>query len=207
MPPHHSVSYIRFNNILTALGAAVTTLQVVSGNIETPFLAHIATTIKSLLIAAQTVQKNKDDCTRMLEQIHELLYAIIQLHVTSGARGELSPNILNNLGKFTDILHKICTFVEAQQEKSRIKQFFRQGEMSTLLKACTTGLEQSLEAFKPQGAHLLSDVTKMQQYAEKTHQEVLDLISSHSDRASSDGTSSVCITFLGSGQLNNYALV
>jgi hypothetical protein len=44
-------------------------------------------------------------------------------------------------------LHKVHTFVEAQQEKMGIKMFFRQGEMTTLLKNCTTGLEQALEVF------------------------------------------------------------
>jgi hypothetical protein len=37
--------------------------------------------------------------------------------------------------------------VEAQQEKMGFKTFFRQGEMTTLLKSCTTGLDQALHAF------------------------------------------------------------
>lgn len=45
-------------------------------------------------------------------------------------------------------LLKIHTFIEAQQEQSKIRQFFRQGEMSTLLKTCNTGLEGALEVFK-----------------------------------------------------------
>jgi hypothetical protein len=45
-------------------------------------------------------------------------------------------------------LHKVYTYIEAQQEKSRIKQFFRQGEMSTLLKDCKNGLNQALEVFE-----------------------------------------------------------
>jgi hypothetical protein len=101
----------------------------------------------------------------MLEAIHELLYAVVRLHLNLDTGGELSPNMLNNLGRFTEYvchisripsdsslccrtLHKIHTFMEAQQEKSRIKQFFRQGELSTLLKVCNTGLDQALEAFK-----------------------------------------------------------
>jgi hypothetical protein len=44
-------------------------------------------------------------------------------------------------------LHKIYNFVEAQQEKMGFKTFFRQGEMTTLLKDCTTGLDQALEVF------------------------------------------------------------
>jgi hypothetical protein len=37
--------------------------------------------------------------------------------------------------------------VEAQQEKLGIKMFFRQGEMTSLLKDCMVGLEQALALF------------------------------------------------------------
>jgi hypothetical protein len=39
------------------------------------------------------------------------------------------------------------TFVEAQSETRVIKMFFRQGEMTSLLKGCNAGLEQALDAF------------------------------------------------------------
>jgi hypothetical protein len=45
-------------------------------------------------------------------------------------------------------LHKIHTFVESQQGGSKVKQFFRQGEMNTLLKECKNGLTQGLEFFR-----------------------------------------------------------
>jgi hypothetical protein len=48
---------------------------------------------------------------------------------------------------FHRTLHKIHSFVEAQQEKIGIKMFFRQGEMTTLLKSCTTGLDQAVDVF------------------------------------------------------------
>ncbi|KAJ6490549.1 hypothetical protein DFH09DRAFT_1377297, partial [Mycena vulgaris] len=173
MPLQPTVTQIRLGNVLTALSAALTTFEMVS----------------SLLAVVQTVKRNKDDCIMMLEQTHELLYAIIHLHVTSDTGGELSPNMLNHLGKFTETLHKIYTFVEAQQETSKIVQFFRQGEMSTLLKGCCLGLEEAFEAFKVQRIHLSSDVTQMQEYAEKTHQEILEMISALSDGTRSDRTS------------------
>jgi hypothetical protein len=98
--------------------------------------------------------------------------------------------------------------MEAHQKKSKILQFFRQGEMNTLLKACHLGLEQALEVFKVCSMWLLavqqttimqvqnvfssSDVIQMQQYAQKEHQEILDLISCLSDETYSDTTSTVC---------------
>ncbi|KAJ7910087.1 hypothetical protein B0H13DRAFT_1877134 [Mycena leptocephala] len=41
--------------------------------------------------------------------------------------GELPPSVLTHIAKFTETLHKIHTFVEAQQNGSRVKKFFRQG--------------------------------------------------------------------------------
>ncbi|KAJ6600486.1 hypothetical protein DFH09DRAFT_1070279 [Mycena vulgaris] len=165
MPSQPSVPQIRFTNILTALSAAVVPFEMVSRSLNAPFLETISKTMRSLLNVVQVIflqqsllagliqflqsmKKNTDECTRMLEQIHELIYAIIHLHISSDLGGGLAPNMLDNLGKFTTTLQKIHTFVEAQQETSRIKKFFRQAEISTLLKGCNTGLEEALEVFK-----------------------------------------------------------
>jgi hypothetical protein len=100
-----------------------------------------------------------------MEQIYELLSGIIVLHTKSDTSGELSPNMLYHVGKFAEYctissfstpwlmsvsrtLHKIHVFVEAQQDGNRIKQFFRQGEMSALLKDCNAGLKEALDVFK-----------------------------------------------------------
>jgi hypothetical protein len=59
--------------------------------------------------------------------------------------GKKSPIILTTVVR---TLHKIHTFVEAQQKGSMLKNFFHQGEMSTLLKDCKAGLQQGLEVFQ-----------------------------------------------------------
>ncbi|KAJ7455166.1 hypothetical protein FB451DRAFT_1143972 [Mycena latifolia] len=191
MPLPSTAAQIRLNNIVTSLTAAVTTLDVVTESLKAAFLQPISNTMHSLLTAVQTVKRNQDDCAQMLEQVHELLYAIIWVHVKSDTGGELSPSMLDNLGKFTETLHKIHTFIEAEQEKSKIKQFFRQGEIKTLLKACHTGLEQALEIFKIRCATVLSDIVEMQEHAQKTHKEVLELFSSLSDSESGSSISRV----------------
>ncbi|KAJ7101951.1 hypothetical protein C8R44DRAFT_746981 [Mycena epipterygia] len=45
-------------------------------------------------------------------------------------------------------LYKIHTFVEAAQDDNKIKHFFHQKEMNTLLKDCQAGLEEALKVFK-----------------------------------------------------------
>ncbi|KAJ7482685.1 hypothetical protein FB451DRAFT_1442241, partial [Mycena latifolia] len=187
-PPQPS-AHTRLDNIVTSLNAALGTLDAIADSLQTPFLEPISNTVHSLLTAVQTVKQNQDDCTQMLEQIHELLYAVIWVHIKSDTGGELSPTMLNNLGRLTETLHKIHTFVEAKQEQSKIKQFFRQGEMRTLLKACRTGLEKALEVFKIQGTAVLNNVADMHQHAQMTHQEVLELISAFSEGISDSGSS------------------
>jgi hypothetical protein len=45
-------------------------------------------------------------------------------------------------------LHKIHTFVEAQQKGSKVKNFFHQGEMGRLLNECKAGLQQGFGVFE-----------------------------------------------------------
>ncbi|KAJ7457401.1 hypothetical protein FB451DRAFT_1509666 [Mycena latifolia] len=215
MPHPPATVQTRLDNIVASLGAAVTTFDVVSKSLKTPFLQPISNTLHSLLTimqvkfrnssfllvfteTCQTVKRNQDECTQMLEQIHELLYAVIWVHVKSDTGGELSPMIT---------LHKVHTFVEAEQEKSKIKQFFRQGEMRTLLKACHRGLDQALDVFKVQGAKILSDVADMQQHAQKTHQEVLELISALSEGNSECGSSISRVLSSSHNSSNSFSLL
>ncbi|KAJ6552293.1 hypothetical protein DFH09DRAFT_1281037 [Mycena vulgaris] len=67
--------------------------------------------------------------------------------------------------------------------------------MSTLMKGCRAGLEQAVEVFKVQGIDHLNGVTAMQEYGQKTHQDVLDLITLLSDEESSDVASSISKVF------------
>jgi hypothetical protein len=50
------------------------------------------------------VKQNKDDCTCLIEQAHELLNAIIIVHLQSDTGAELSPSVLKNIGLFTEYL-------------------------------------------------------------------------------------------------------
>ncbi|KAJ7300622.1 P-loop containing nucleoside triphosphate hydrolase protein, partial [Mycena albidolilacea] len=138
-----------------------------------------------------TISKHKDDCVQLLEQIHKLLNAITILHIKSDAGGEMPIEVLDHVGKFTEILHKIYTFVEAQQKGNRVKSFFRQGEISALLKDCQAGLQQSFEFFQIEGTRALPDIAEMKKDAQKRHQEVLDMIEKLSEATASERASTM----------------
>ncbi|KAJ7791923.1 hypothetical protein B0H13DRAFT_2517713 [Mycena leptocephala] len=170
--PQPTVTQIRLNNITACLTITANTLETLASGLKSPFLAAISNTTQSLLKNIQTVRQNKNDCTQLLEQTYELLNTILMVHINSDTGAELSPNMLTHIGKFTETLYKIHTFVEAQQNGNTLKNFFRQGEMSTLLKDCKAGLQQGLETFQVPMVNHMKDLTQMQEDAEKRHQEL-----------------------------------
>jgi hypothetical protein len=60
MPTHSSVTQTRLQNITTSLNAAVTTVDMVSKNLKTPFLDPIVNTMWSLLGISQVVFSHSD---------------------------------------------------------------------------------------------------------------------------------------------------
>ncbi|KAJ7827722.1 hypothetical protein B0H13DRAFT_1917504 [Mycena leptocephala] len=190
-PPQPTVTQIRHNNITTYLAITANTLEILVSSLKSPFLEAISNTTQSLLKNMETVRQNKNDCTQLLEQTYELLNAILMVHLNSDTGAELPPSVLTHIGKFTETLHKIHTYVEAQQNSSKLKNFFHQGEMSTLFKDCKAGLQQGFGIFQITMVNHIKDITEMQKDAEKRHKEVLDMIEALSDTTSSDRASSV----------------
>ncbi|KAJ6529402.1 hypothetical protein B0H19DRAFT_1242896, partial [Mycena capillaripes] len=189
MPPKPTEAEIQLNNITTCLTITTQTLGIVATSLKTPFLEAISNTIRSLLKKIQTVKQNKNECAQLMETTYQLLEAIIIVHINSDTGGELPPGILKHIGNFTQTLHKIHTFVEGQQSNSKVKNFFRQGEMSTLFKDCKAGLQQGFEHFQIRTTDLMRAITEMQEDAHKRQQEVLNMIEALSDTSKSDRTS------------------
>ncbi|KAJ7462871.1 hypothetical protein FB451DRAFT_1494902 [Mycena latifolia] len=192
MSPQPTVTNIHLNNTITCLTPVITLLNELSDAFGTPFVPAILNTILSLITAVQNVKKNKEDCIQLLENVYQLLCAIVNLHIKSETKGNLPPATLDHVGKFMETLHKIHAFVEAQQDGSKIKSFFCQTETKTLLSECRAGLQQAFEMFKTEtNITVLGHITQMQEEAEIMHKEVLELISSWSDGTTSDRSSSI----------------
>ncbi|KAJ7035300.1 hypothetical protein C8F04DRAFT_1233737 [Mycena alexandri] len=189
MPRQLTSTKIRLNNISTCVAITANTLDVLVNTLKISALEAISNTTRSLLKMVKTIKQDKTDCAELMEHIDELLNAIIGVYVKSDTGAELPPNVLNQMAKFTETLHKIHTFIEAQQSGSKVKKFFRQGELNVLLKDCKEGLQQGLTFFQIRTAtDILADVRDMQDQAQLRHQEVLDLVETMS---SSDSTSLV----------------
>jgi hypothetical protein len=53
-------------------------------------------------VGVQNVQRNRDECVQLMENIHQVLYAIVDLHIKSETAGSLHPSILDHIGQFTE---------------------------------------------------------------------------------------------------------
>ncbi|KAJ7082798.1 hypothetical protein C8R44DRAFT_753672 [Mycena epipterygia] len=192
MSPKTTVTDIHLDNIIACLTPVLPLLHEFSDICGTPFIPAIANTTLSLITLVQNVKKNKDECIQIMENVHQVLYAIINLHITSGAETSLPPATLSNLGRLTETLHKVHGFMEALQDGNKIKHFLRQSEMKTLLNECRTGLQQAVNVFKTEGGvNMHGNIVKMRQETEKIHKELLELISTSSDGTISDRSSSI----------------
>ncbi|KAJ7605148.1 P-loop containing nucleoside triphosphate hydrolase protein, partial [Mycena polygramma] len=190
MPPQPSVTQIRLNDIKKCLEITAGSLEVLSSGLRESSLEVIAHTTRSLLRNVETIKQNKNECIQLLEQTHELLNAILVTHITSETGAELPPSVLGHIGKFTETLHKVNTFIEAQQKGSKIKKLFRQGDLGTLLRNCKDGLQYGLDSFQINIGKITNDITEMQKESEERHKQVLHLIERLSD-AGSDQASSI----------------
>ncbi|KAJ6486261.1 hypothetical protein DFH09DRAFT_1291617 [Mycena vulgaris] len=192
MPQQPANAEVRMNNVIACLTPAVTILKDISDAFETPFIQAIGNTTLSLIASMQSVKNNKDECVRLIENVHQVLDGIINLNVKSNPPGSLAPATLCHVRKFMESLHKIHMFVEGQQEGNKIRQFLRQSEMKTLLNQCRTGLQEACEVFQvDRSATIFGNIREMQKKSEAMHKELLELISTMSDGTISDMSSSL----------------
>ncbi|CAK5282103.1 unnamed protein product [Mycena citricolor] len=216
----------------TSLRAILRTLEIVAQRFKTPFLdpivssslvildivavgAHAFPRIHTRLnIDRQQSSQNTADSIRLLEQVSELLYIIASLHVAPAADSDPDTDprpvdiplpLLDAMAQFTETLTKIKTFLEAQQQGSRIRKFFRQAEMTRLLRACQVGLQQALDEFKMKSARIQDTIHDLETNSGRMHEEIMELIarmvaddtgSTFSDRKSSYLSSCNSLTLL-----------
>ncbi|KAJ7219029.1 hypothetical protein B0H12DRAFT_1241504 [Mycena haematopus] len=182
MPHQPTVTEARLENLTAWLTPAISILSSLHDTFAPPFVQPISNTIGSLVNLVQNVKQNKKECAQLVENILQVLYAIIDLHIKSEVPGSLSPVMMDHVGAFMETLQKICIYIEAQQDKNKFKQLFYNNKMNNLLKDCHTGLNQALEIFEINtGLTMLHAIDQIEKAAETMHKELLELISTISE--------------------------
>ncbi|KAJ7146642.1 hypothetical protein C8R44DRAFT_845702 [Mycena epipterygia] len=191
MPPR-TVAERRLDNIVVCLTPVLSLLNEFSDAFGTPFIPAIANTTLSLITLVQNAKKNKEECIQLMEKVHQVIYSITNLHIKTGDGVSLPPATLYNLGRLAETLHKVYAFIDSQQDRNKIKHFFRQSEMKTLLNECRTGLQQAVEVFKMEGAiNIHASIVEIQKETERIHKDLLEVIATFSDATISDKSISI----------------
>ncbi|KAJ7155197.1 hypothetical protein C8R46DRAFT_1296523 [Mycena filopes] len=144
---HPSTPENRLNNISKSLTITGVTLELLVDTLKLSALAALSNTTQSLSKLVLTIKQNKEECAELMEHTYQLLNTIIDVYLKSNTAEDLAPTVLNQIGKLTGTLHKIHTFVGAQQGGSRFKSFFKKGELGVLLKNCKEELQHELTFF------------------------------------------------------------
>ncbi|KAJ7171266.1 hypothetical protein C8R46DRAFT_1032907 [Mycena filopes] len=160
----HTAAKIRVDNITAYLTPGLILLDELNNAFGLPYAQPIIKTTQALIVGlqvlvatekstlelkkVQNVKRNKDECFRLVENIHRVLYPIIRLHLKSETLGTPHLAVFEAIGAFTETLHKMYMLIQIQQDGNKIKWFFHQAEANRLLKDCRTGLDQAIEIFK-----------------------------------------------------------
>ncbi|KAF7343150.1 NB-ARC domain-containing protein [Mycena venus] len=187
------------NQILERTATAARLLLNISDDdsAKNPFLKGIAGISILLLEMVQTVKANKSQCLNMLEQIHEIIFAIIDI-LSDGS--VLPPTVLHSLSAFFDTLQKVHAFVRSQVDFSLFRRVLRYSETTALLEDCNVGLQHAIDVFGIQSG--LSTAAILADFKEKTemrHEELMELLQqANSTRSTfslyeSSSNSSLCL--------------
>ncbi|KAF8216904.1 hypothetical protein K438DRAFT_1748052 [Mycena galopus ATCC 62051] len=190
MPRQPNVTKTQLDHISDCLTLALPLLNKLNDASGPPFVQSIANTVQALINSVKNVKQNKSECAQLMGNIHEVLCAIVRLHIKSETVGSLPPSMLDNIGKFIETLHKIYTFITAQQQGNKIKHLFRNHEMNTLLQECHAGLKQ-IQA-EPQ---TLNEIKAFENTVDLMHRELAELIEKLSDTGTVSERSSVYLGF------------
>ncbi|KAF8196365.1 hypothetical protein K438DRAFT_1934078 [Mycena galopus ATCC 62051] len=201
MPRQPTVAETHLDHIITCLTLTLPLLKELNNGFGPPFITAIATIVQTLIHSIRNVKQNKSQCAQLMGNIHEFLFAIVNLHMKLEIVGSLSLVMLHSIGKFMETLHKIYIFIEGQQEGNKIKHLFRHNEMNRLLKECENGLAQAREFFSVQTqTQTLNDIRDFKKTVDLMHKELMDLIEKLSDISTLSERSSV---YLGANESKN----
>ncbi|KAJ7264293.1 hypothetical protein C8J57DRAFT_1718718 [Mycena rebaudengoi] len=181
-----------FKNLIQYIILATTTAQNIAETTKVPFLGSTAVLCLAITKSIETTRLNKEEYAEIMEQIHEILCIIVQLHSTAEIKGVLPTALLYDIAKFTEALEKLFTVLNGQQKSTlgKIKSFFRQPEAGERLETCKQELSQMVGLFKAQvTGSTLSQMGQMKKDAKEQHDQLVALLETDSDLTGSDHSS------------------
>ncbi|KAJ7257688.1 P-loop containing nucleoside triphosphate hydrolase protein, partial [Mycena rebaudengoi] len=185
-------SKARIQDVFQFVIDTATTVRNISAAATVPFLGGVATMTLSIVEVIKTLKSSQDEAAEIMEQIHEILVAVIVVYETTKINGVLPPAILSEIAKLVETLRKIHVYFKAKQGMGKLKRLLNLTENGNEMKACKAELDQMLDTFRIQTRmSAASAIFLMRKDISQMHQEMMDFIVAHPNMAHSDSSSEV----------------
>ncbi|KAJ7500087.1 hypothetical protein FB451DRAFT_1207445 [Mycena latifolia] len=163
-------------SILQKAAIAAGALRDVSSSSHVPFLQAISGVSFAIFSLVQSFKAQKQEYLQLVEQIHDLLWVVIDLSVSSEATLLLPSSVLHTVGNFAQTLQKIHSFLEGQLAMGTLKRLLRTGNTQNL-EECKAGLRAALEGFALYSSMAATaGLAKAQIDEDAQHKELLALV-------------------------------
>ncbi|KAJ7792329.1 hypothetical protein B0H14DRAFT_2623957, partial [Mycena olivaceomarginata] len=196
--------------ILQYTTVAANALQDVAAATHIPFLNNVCTLSLAIIPIVQDTKFQKEQCLRIVEEMHQLLCAVMNLCIHSD--DIRSPQMLNHIAQWASTLLKFQSCLRAQQELGTIKRLFKKSETAAQLDTCEREMRATLETFTAEandkvgkmnnGVGITSALVEFRTNIERRHQELLELISLQSESFDSESSEGITTTQMHRSSLN-----
>ncbi|KAJ6576038.1 hypothetical protein DFH09DRAFT_1150256 [Mycena vulgaris] len=132
----------------------------------------VATSCVLLFDTVQSVRNNKTECMQLLERVHQIVRAIINL--CGDANGAMAPMMVRAIDQFTETLTKVHAFLRTQASHGLFARILRHKETQDHFSQCTIALQQAFDVFGVQtGLITNSAMGTLRRDAAARHAEIL----------------------------------
>ncbi|KAJ7478635.1 hypothetical protein B0H11DRAFT_1280095 [Mycena galericulata] len=159
---------------------AVGVLRDIAENSNVSYLKPVAGISALILDIVDSVKTNREQCLLMVEQIYEIVCAIINIcENTTG----LSSAMLRSLSTLIEALQKVHSCIRNQLDRSLMKRIVRHIENTQQLDECKAALQHSMDVFGVQTSLLNSaSVAEFHAKTVERHEKLLDILEAQSEQ-------------------------
>ncbi|KAJ7115341.1 hypothetical protein C8R44DRAFT_928388 [Mycena epipterygia] len=139
---------IDLQSLIRSITAAASIARDVATVEKVPFLGQAASLSLSIVELINTMKSSQDENIELVQQIQELMSAVLSVYETTHIDGILPPAILYDIGKFSEVLSGIYSCLKAQKGIGKLTQFLKLSENEARLRSCKAELQYALDTFR-----------------------------------------------------------
>ncbi|KAF7300498.1 hypothetical protein HMN09_00934200 [Mycena chlorophos] len=133
-------------------------LQSISSSMQYETLGIVASTCVTLFDTVDAVRTNKVQCVQLLERVHQIVQAIINLSGDGNGRGLKDFRMRSAVEQLSGTLTQLHEILQTQSTYNLFQRILRHAEIQDSLALCSEALQQALDVFSVQTS-LITDTS------------------------------------------------